>query len=90
MPKGAKLFKLFKDGLKMERERKKRLCMLKLHLCLRMIYLFASGHWSHYKDGMFVLGDEEKDAEIMALRPMTCPFNLQFITQNNIATEIFL
>lgn len=33
-----------------------------------------SGHWDHYTDGMFVLGDEEKDKEVMALRPMTCPF----------------
>ena len=33
-----------------------------------------SGHWDHYKDGMFVLGDEEVDKEVFALRPMTCPF----------------
>ena len=33
-----------------------------------------SGHWDHYNDGMFVLGDEEKDKEVFALRPMTCPF----------------
>ncbi|WP_300659792.1 threonine--tRNA ligase [uncultured Acetatifactor sp.] len=33
-----------------------------------------SGHWDHYKEGMFVLGDEEKDREVFALRPMTCPF----------------
>ena len=33
-----------------------------------------SGHWDHYKDGMFVLGDEERDDEVFALRPMTCPF----------------
>ena len=33
-----------------------------------------SGHWEHYKEGMFVLGDEEKDDEVFALRPMTCPF----------------
>ena len=33
-----------------------------------------SGHWDHYKDGMFVLGDEEHDKEVFALRPMTCPF----------------
>lgn len=33
-----------------------------------------SGHWDHYKDGMFVLGDENKDKEVFALRPMTCPF----------------
>lgn len=33
-----------------------------------------SGHWDHYQEGMFVLGDEEKDNEVFALRPMTCPF----------------
>ena len=33
-----------------------------------------SGHWDHYKDGMFVLGDEETDKEVFARRPMTCPF----------------
>lgn len=33
-----------------------------------------SGHWDHYKDGMFVFGDEENDKEVYALRPMTCPF----------------
>ena len=33
-----------------------------------------SGHWDHYKDGLFVLGDEETDKEVFALRPMTCPF----------------
>ena len=33
-----------------------------------------SGHWDHYKEGMFVLGGEEVDKEVFALRPMTCPF----------------
>ena len=33
-----------------------------------------SGHWDHYMDGMFVMGEEEKDKEVFALRPMTCPF----------------
>ncbi len=33
-----------------------------------------SGHWDHYKESMFVLGDEEKDDEVLTLRPMTCPF----------------
>ena len=33
-----------------------------------------SGHWDHYKEGMFVFGDENKDKEVYALRPMTCPF----------------
>lgn len=33
-----------------------------------------SGHWDHYKEGMFVMGDESVDKEVFALRPMTCPF----------------
>lgn len=33
-----------------------------------------SGHWDHYQDGMFILGDPQHDGEILALRPMTCPF----------------
>jgi threonyl-tRNA synthetase len=36
-----------------------------------------SGHWDHYKDGMFVMGDEDVDKEVFALRPMTCPFQYQ-------------
>ena len=40
-----------------------------------------SGHWDHYKDGMFILGDEEKDKEVFALRPMTCPFQY-FVYKN--------
>jgi len=36
-----------------------------------------SGHWDHYKDGMFILGDEKVDKEVFALRPMTCPFQYQ-------------
>ncbi len=41
-----------------------------------------SGHWDHYKDGMFVLGDEEVDKEVFALRPMTCPFQY-FVYKNS-------
>ncbi len=37
----------------------------------------VSGHWDHYRDGMFVLGDPESDEEVFALRPMTCPFQYQ-------------
>ena len=36
-----------------------------------------SGHWDHYQDGMFIFGDESKDKEVFALRPMTCPFQYQ-------------
>ena len=43
--------------------------------CVGTVDLYkTSGHWDHYKDGMFVMGDEEKDDEVFALRPMTCPF----------------
>ena len=41
-----------------------------------------SDHWNHYKEGMFVLGDEEKDDEIFALRPMTCPFQYYVYKQS--------
>ncbi len=37
----------------------------------------VSGHWDHYLDGMFVMGDPESDKEVFALRPMTCPFQYQ-------------
>ncbi len=36
-----------------------------------------SGHWDHYRDGMFILGDPDSDDEVFALRPMTCPFQYQ-------------
>ena len=36
----------------------------------------VSGHWDHYQDGMFIMGDPE-DKEVFALRPMTCPFQYQ-------------
>ncbi|MDR1800963.1 MAG: threonine--tRNA ligase [Lachnospiraceae bacterium] len=41
-----------------------------------------SDHWEHYKDGMFVIGDEEKDKEVLALRPMTCPFQYYVYKQS--------
>ncbi len=37
----------------------------------------VSGHWDHYRDGMFVMGDPDSDKEVFALRPMTCPFQYQ-------------
>ena len=48
-----------------------------------------SGHWDHYKDGMFVIGDEEKDDEVFALRPMTCPFNIIYIRKARKAIGIY-
>ena len=38
----------------------------------------VSGHWDHYRDGMFILGDpDDETKECFALRPMTCPFQYQ-------------
>ena len=73
MPKGAKIMQLLQRWV--EDEEEKRGYLLTKTPSMSKNDLFkVSGHWDHYKDGMFVLGDEEKDPEIMALRPMTCPF----------------
>ena len=79
MPKGAKLFQTLQRWIEDEEERRGYV-LTKTPFMSKNDLFVASGHWSHYKDGMFVLGDEEKDAEVMALRPMTCPF--QFTVYN--------
>ena len=79
MPKGAKLFQTLQRWIEDEEE-KRGYVLTKTPFMSKNDLFVASGHWSHYKDGMFVLGDEEKDAEVMALRPMTCPF--QFTVYN--------
>ena len=57
-----------------QEHRKRGYQEIKTPLILNEQLWHTSGHWDHYKDGMFVLGDEEKDKEVYALRPMTCPF----------------
>lgn len=79
MPKGAKLFQTLQRWIEDEEERRGYV-LTKTPFMSKNDLFVASGHWSHYKDGMFVLGDEEKDTEVMALRPMTCPF--QFTVYN--------
>ena len=73
MPKGAKIVQTLQRWVEDEEERRGYV-LTKTPFMSKNDLFVASGHWSHYKDGMFVLGDEEKDAEVMALRPMTCPF----------------
>ncbi len=73
MPKGAKLFQTLQRWIEDEEERRGYVLTKTPYMAKSDLYK-VSGHWSHYKDGMFVLGDEEKDDEVMALRPMTCPF----------------
>lgn len=79
MPKGAKIIQLLQRFVEDEEE-KRGYVLTKTPLFAKSDLYKVSGHWDHYKDGMFVLGDESKDEEIFALRPMTCPF--QFTIYN--------
>ncbi|KFX56469.1 threonine--tRNA ligase [Clostridium botulinum] len=73
MPKGAKIVQTLQRWIEDEEERRGYV-LTKTPLMAKSDLYKISGHWDHYKDGMFVLGDEEKDEEVFALRPMTCPF----------------
>ncbi|MGV8984177.1 threonine--tRNA ligase [Clostridium sp.] len=73
MPNGARVIQLLERFVEDEEE-KRGYVITKTPLMAKSDLYKMSGHWDHYKDGMFVLGDESKDAEVMALRPMTCPF----------------
>ena len=76
LPKGARIVQLLQRWVEDE-EQKRGWQMTKTPLMAKSDLYKISGHWGHYKDGMFVLGDEEKDDEVFALRPMTCPFQYQ-------------
>lgn len=80
MPKGARLFQILNRFVEDE-ERKRGYVLTKTPYMAKSDLYKISGHWDHYKDGMFVMGDEEKDDEVYALRPMTCPF--QYTVYNN-------
>lgn len=73
MPKGAKMLQTLQRWVEDEEEKRGYVFTKTPSLAKSDLYK-TSGHWDHYKDGMFILGDEEKDEEIFALRPMTCPF----------------
>ncbi len=73
MPKGAKIIQTMQRWIEDEEEKRGYL-RTKTPLMAKSDLYKISGHWDHYLDGMFVLGDEKKDKEVLALRPMTCPF----------------
>ncbi len=73
MPKGVQIIQTLQRWIEDEEE-KRGYMRTKTPLMAKSDLYKISGHWDHYKDGMFVLGDEEKDKEVFALRPMTCPF----------------
>ncbi len=73
MPKGTKMIQTLQRWIEDEEE-KRGYVRTRTPLMAKSDLYKISGHWDHYKEGMFVLGDEEKDKEVFALRPMTCPF----------------
>jgi threonyl-tRNA synthetase len=75
-PKGAKVVQILQRFVEDEEE-KRGYQITKTPFMAKSDLYKISGHWEHYKDGMFILGDEEKDDNVMALRPMTCPFQFQ-------------
>lgn len=76
LPKGARVIQLLQRFVEDEEEKRGYLLTKTPFMAKSDLYKI-SGHWGHYKEGMFVLGDEEKDKEVFALRPMTCPFQYQ-------------
>lgn len=73
MPNGVKMIQRMQRWIEDE-ETKRGYMRTKTPLMAKSDLYKISGHWDHYKEGMFVLGDEENDKEVLALRPMTCPF----------------
>ncbi|MBR4049706.1 MAG: threonine--tRNA ligase [Clostridia bacterium] len=76
LPKGARIIQLLQRFVEDEEQKRGWLLTKTPYMAKSDLYKI-SGHWDHYQDGMFVLGDEEKDDEVFALRPMTCPFQYQ-------------
>ncbi len=73
MPKGAKVVQTLQRFVEDEEERRGYLLTKTPFMAKSDLYKI-SGHWDHYRDGMFVMGDEDSGEEVLALRPMTCPF----------------
>ena len=77
LPKGARTIQLLQRFVEDE-ERRRGYLLTKTPLMAKSDLYKISGHWDHYLDGMFVLGDPTDDTkECFALRPMTCPFQYQ-------------
>ncbi len=76
LPKGAKTVQILQRFVEDEEYRRGYL-LTKTPYFAKSDFYKISGHWDHYKEGMFVMGEEGKDKEVFALRPMTCPFQFQ-------------
>ena len=77
LPKGARVIQLLQRWIE-DTEQKRGYLLTKTPLMAKRDLYRISGHWDHYLDGMFVLGDpHDETKECFALRPMTCPFQYQ-------------
>lgn len=77
LPKGARVIQLLQRWVEDEEQKRGYLLTKTPYMAKRELYKI-SGHWDHYLDGMFVLGDpNDETKECFALRPMTCPFQYQ-------------
>ncbi len=82
LPKGARIIQILQRFVEDEEQKRGWLLTKTPYMAKSDLYKI-SGHWDHYQDSMFVLGDEEKDKEVFALRPMTCPFQYQAYLNRN-------
>ena len=77
LPKGARMIQLMQRWIEDE-EQKRGYLLTKTPLMAKRELFKISGHWDHYRDGMFIMGDpDDEEKECFALRPMTCPFQYQ-------------
>ncbi|BCK77870.1 threonine--tRNA ligase [Vescimonas fastidiosa] len=77
LPKGARVIQLLQRWVE-DVEQKRGYLLTKTPLMAKRELYKISGHWEHYLDGMFILGDpHDETKECFALRPMTCPFQYQ-------------
>ena len=76
LPKGAKIMQILQRFVE-DHEDKHGWVRTKTPYMAKSDLYKISGHWDHYQDGMFIMGDEKTDKEVFALRPMTCPFQYQ-------------
>ena len=77
LPKGARVIQTLQRWVEDEEQKRGYLLTKTPYMAKRELYKI-SGHWDHYLDGMFVLGDpHDESKECFALRPMTCPFQYQ-------------
>ena len=77
MPKGSRVIQLLQRWVE-DTEQKRGYLLTKTPLMAKRELFKISGHWDHYRDGMFIMGDpDDETKECFALRPMTCPFQYQ-------------